>query len=141
MTTRRQLVLGLVALGALTHTAEAAAGPRRPVRRRTRRRTRRRIRRRHRRRVTRRVVAGRSLLVVPVALAVGWELLVDDRVYVVTAIAPDAAGIETATLTDDAGSTLKEAILREDTADNGQQLVGSEIDESDTTTPGVEEES
>ncbi|MEM6928493.1 MAG: hypothetical protein AAF602_16275 [Myxococcota bacterium] len=136
MTTRRSFLGALVA-GLAIMTLDAEAAPRHRARRRTRRRVRRRFRRRHRRRVRRRVVAGRSLLVVPVGLAVGWELVVDDRVWVVTSI-QSTDGQETAVMKASDGSTTSEPILREDTADNGVELEGSELPESDTTTPGVE---
>ncbi|MEO0604500.1 MAG: hypothetical protein AAF211_23905 [Myxococcota bacterium] len=136
MTTRRSFIGALVA-GLAIMTVDAEAAPRRRARRRTRRRVRRRVRRRHRRRVGRRVVAGRSLLVVPVGIAVGWELVVDDRMWVVTSI-QSVDGQETVVLKASDGSTASEPILREDTTDNAVELEGSELPESDTTTPGIE---
>ncbi len=139
MTTRRSLIVALLA-GLAVAAVEAEASPaRRTIRRRTRRRTRRRVRRRHRRRVRRRVVAGRSVLVVPVALAVGWELVVDDRVWIVTRVYT-VEGVETAELKASDGTTRSEPIVREDTADNREELEGSPLPESDTTTPGVDTE-
>ncbi len=135
MTTRRQLLVGAVAAVSLTVVAsDALAGPRRRT---VRRRTRRRVRRRHRRIVRRRTVAGVPTLVVPVSLAVGWELMVDDQVYVVTRVYK-ADGVERVVLTASDDSTLDEPILREDTAENGKEQKGSELPEDDTTTPGVD---
>jgi len=140
MHTRRALIGALVAGFAIATLEPADAAPpaarRRRRRRTTRRVVRRRVRRRHRRRVRRRVVAGRSLLVVPVALAVGWELLVDDQVYVVTRVY-EVDGVETVDLKSSDGATKSEAILREDTEGNQTELEGSELPDDDTTTPGV----
>lgn len=141
MTTRRTLIIALVGAAAVAAAPEAIAAPRRRVRRRTRRRTRRRVRRRHRRRVTRRVVAGVSYLVVPVSVAVGWELMMDNQVYTVTKIVPATAdGPETVIITASNGQTQTMAILREDTPENAAELEGSEIPEGDTSTPGIESE-
>ena len=135
MTTRRQMIgLAVAALGVAALAPEdALGGPRRRVNRRTRRR----VRRRHRRRVRRRVILGVPTLVVPVSLAVGWELEVDATVYVVTRIYMDD-GVEKVVLTASNGATLEEPILREDTAENGKELEGSELPEGDSTTPGIE---
>src|SRR4051794_27073784 len=98
---RRAVLLGLMAvMGAAIegcgrrHGPVYAAGPRRRVRRRVRRHVRRRIRRR----VAFRMVTGRRVAVVPLAVAVGWELSLGPRVVVVREVRPttiivaDAAG-------------------------------------------------
>lgn len=142
MISRRQLVLSLAAaIGvAAIGSGDAEAAPRSPARRRTRRRTtRRRVRRRHRRVVRRRVVVGTSMLVVPVTLAVGWELVVDDRVYVVEKIYV-VDDVEMVTLVASDGTTIEEPVVREDTPENSQEMEGSELPEDDTTTPNVETE-
>ena len=79
---RRTFVLNCattLGLTSLLSVGNAEAGP---VRR-HRRRVRRRIRRRHRRRVAIRMIAGRPFWVVPVGLAIGWELLHDNHVVVI----------------------------------------------------------
>lgn len=141
MHTRRTLILAVIAGLATASLSDAEANPRARsrVRRRTRRTVRRRVRRRHRRRVRRRVIAGRSVLVVPIGLAVGWELMIDDRVYVVTSINKVEGG-ETAELQASDGSVKSEPIHREDTDENAVEHEGSELPEGDTTTPGVENE-
>lgn len=140
MHTRRALIAGLLAgLAAATIDTAEAAPPARRGRRRTRRRVRRRVRRRHRRRVRRRVVAGRTLLVVPVAAAVGWELMVDNSVYVVTRVYV-VDGQEMVDLQASNGIVKSEPVVREDTADNTVEMEGSTLPEDDTTTPGIETE-
>ena len=139
MQTRRALVAAIAASLALVTLDAEAVPPAARRRRRTRRTVRRRVRRRHRRRVRRRVVAGRSYLVVPVALAVGWELAFDDQVWVVTRIHV-VEGTETVELKATDGTTASEPIVREDTTDNTTELEGSELPEGDTATPGVDSE-
>ncbi|MEL6348460.1 MAG: hypothetical protein AAFV53_35465 [Myxococcota bacterium] len=75
----------------------------------------------------------------PVSLAVGLELMVDDRVYVVEKV-DMVDDTEMVTLVASDGSTLEEPIVREDPPENSQELQGSELPENDTTTPGVEGE-
>lgn len=130
---RRTLTRTLL-LGALAATVtEALAGPRR---RRIRRRVRRRIRRRIRRRVLWRTVAGRRLLVVPVAVAVGWELAVDKRVVVVREVRADTVVVADAKT----NATEELAIVKEDDAENVKELPGTVLAEADTTTPSRETE-
>lgn len=112
-----------------------------PLRR--RRRIRRRIRRRMRRRVVTRMVLGRPFWVVPVGLAVGWELLHNERVVVVKEthfVERDDAKIEVALVQDSTGKMEQVDILREDTADNRKNLQGSVLPDDDRSTPGVDEE-
>ena len=112
---RRQFIAGLIALTALP--AFAHPGPHRhPHRRRVRRR-------RIRRRVLWRTVGPRRLLVVPLAVAVGWELLVDDRVVVVHEVHVDHVIVKH---TD--GTTAKIETVREDDAENAKELEGSEYE-------------
>jgi hypothetical protein len=92
------------------------------------------IRHRYRRVAAVRVVRGRPHWVVPVALAVGWELVHDHRVVVVKEIKTierDGAKTEMAVVQDQHGKTEEVAILREDTAENRQELEGSELPDSD----------
>jgi hypothetical protein len=113
-----------------------------PVRRR-RRRIRRRVRRRFRRVAVTRVVLGRRLWVVPVGLAIGWELVHENRVVIVREIRVverDRARVEVAVVQDSAGKTEEVEVLREDTRENRTELEGSVIADSDQTTPGVEAE-
>jgi high-affinity K+ transport system ATPase subunit B len=130
------LALGLNGALILSTDAEAAL-----IRR--RRRIRRRIRRRMRRRVVIRTVLGRPFWVVPVGLAVGWELMHNNRVVVVKEtriIERDGAKVEVAVVQDSNGSTEQIDVLREDTADNRKNLPGSVLPDDDKTTPGVDDE-
>ncbi len=120
---------------------EAESGPR--ARRRRRRRVRRRIRRRHRRLVVHRIVSGRRVWIVPVALAVGWELVHDDRVVVVTqtkVVEKEGAKIEVAIVSGSDGKLDEIEIVREDTGENRKELEGSQLPDDDTKTPGVHAE-
>lgn len=120
---RRFFLVGL--FGLLASPALAGAGPPRPVR--VRRRVRRRRRRIRRRRIRRRVrwglVRGRRLLVVPVGLAVGWELLVDDKVVLVKEVHEHKIVVEHSD-----GSTQEIDVAREDTEENSEDLEGSEYE-------------
>jgi len=121
--TRRSILgvlLALPALGVLTSTADAL--PRVRVRRRIRRRVRRKVRR-IRRRVAWRVVAGRRLIVVPVACAVGWELMVDNRVGVVQSMQPGAVVVSY-----DGGPPETVPVMMENTPENSQELPGTEYE-------------
>jgi len=115
----RRTMLGLLASTLGLAAGDALAGPRR--RRRVRRRVRRRIRRRWRRRVVWRTLGARRALVVPVALAVGWELAVDNRVVVVHEMKPDVIIVV------DSKTTAIEdiPIVKEDTAENSKDLEGT----------------
>jgi hypothetical protein len=110
---------------------------------RRRRRIRRRIRRRMRRRAVTRMVRGRPFWVVPVGLAVGWELMHDHRVVIVQEtrfIERDGARVEVAVVRDSDGRTEQVDLLREDTADNRKDLQGSVLSDDDKSTPGVDDE-
>lgn len=131
------LVLPLIPGEAIAQPVRRAV--RRTTRRVVRRTVRRRVRRRIRRRVVWRVVAGRRLLVVPVAVAVGWELMIDDSPHVVVAINTTSSG-DTATVRAPDGSTKTVDIVREDTAENAVELEGSVLPDGDTTTPGRDDE-
>lgn len=72
-------------------------------------------------------------------MAVGWELMVDNTVYVVKNVTV-VNGQESVVLVSSSGKTITEPILREDTADNSVELEGSQLPDSDTTTPGIEVE-
>ena len=75
---------------------------------------------------------------VPLALAVGWELALDKRVVIVHEVRPDVVVVI------DPKTNVKEelAIVREDDAENVKELPGAVLAEADTTTPSreVEEE-
>lgn len=136
--TRLVTVLGgLLVLGSLGVEARP-----RPVAR-HRRRVRRRIRRRIRRRVIVRTIAGRPFWVVPVGLAIGWELMHEGRIVVVkeTKII-EAGGVKTevAIVQGADGKTEQVSITREDTADNRKDLGGSVLPEGDKKTPAIESE-
>lgn len=112
---RRNFALGLVAL-LIPVTASAHRSkrkhrhkyPLRPA-----------ARRRFRRRVGWRMVAGRRRLVVPLALAVGWELVVDNRVAVVREIHTHHIVVEHSD-----GSRESIDSLSEDTNQNSEQYTG-----------------
>ena len=136
---RRKLVaftlpLGLVlALGA--GESSAYDNPRRRVR------VRMRGRRRFRRYAFTRARFGRPVWVVPVGLSVGWELAHSNRVVVVREIKTtevDGQKTEVAVVEDAAGKSEQIEIMREDSAENANELEGSEIAEDDTESPGTE---
>jgi len=117
MQSRRTLNGWLAALALLTVTgmgSSAEAGPWR--------RHRRRVRRRIRRRAFWRAVGVRPVLVVPLAVAVGWELALDNRVVVVKEVREKEVVV-----TDSDGKTETLEIAKEDSPDNTQELEGSEI--------------
>ncbi|MBC7983240.1 MAG: hypothetical protein H7Y02_05225 [Candidatus Obscuribacterales bacterium] len=127
---------GVIALSSF----DAAAGPVRRARRRVRRRV---IRRRVRRHAFTRVVLGRSLWVVPLGLAVGWELMHDDRIVVVKEtkiIEKEGAKVEVAVVETSDGKKEEISILREDNAQNRKSLEGSVLPDDDKSTPGVKSE-
>jgi hypothetical protein len=134
--------LGSGFIGALLFgSREAGAWPRGA--RAHRRRVRRRIRRRFRRRVAIRMWRGHPLWVVPVGLAVGWELVHENRVVVVKEtkfIEVDGAKTEVAIVQGSDGKTEQVMVAREDTPENGKNLEGSVIPDDDKKTPGVESE-
>jgi hypothetical protein len=137
---RRALSAALVALLGVAIAAEPFAVSAQAVRRR-RRRVRRRIRRRFRRRAVTRVVFGRRFWIVPVGLAIGWELVHDNRVVVVKEtriVERDGNRVEVAVVADSSGSTEEVEIIREDTAENSEELEGSRIAADDRATPGIE---
>jgi hypothetical protein len=143
---RRRVLPSLAALfgGIFALGATEVAGEQGRAVRRARRRVHRRVRRRIRRRVTFRTVAGRRVWVAPVALAVGWELaLENNRVVVVREIRfveRSGARVEVAVVQGANGKTEELEIVREDTAENKQDLQGSLLPDDDKTTPAVEKE-
>ncbi len=119
------------------------AAQRRPARR-ARRRVRRRVRRRIRRHITVRTIAGRRVWVAPVALAVGWELVLGrNRVVTVREVKfveRGGARVEIAVVEGSDGKREELEIVREDTAENGKDLQGSILPDDDKTTPAIEKE-
>jgi hypothetical protein len=139
---RRGAVKSIGGLMVLTLAEGVLAGPRR--RRRVRRRVRRHVRRRFRRRVAFRTVGARRLLVVPLAVAVGWELAVaaeragdPDVVVVVKEVKKTDAG-EVLVVSEPSGKVREIEVVREDTAENAKDLPGTELPAGDTSTPAVE---
>ncbi len=134
------LFVGVCVLG----VADTATAQRRPAVRRARRRVRRRVRRRIRRHVAFRVVAGRRIWVAPVALAIGWELaLNDNRVVVVKEtkfVERSGVRVEVAVVQGTDGKTEELEIVRENTAENAKDLQGSTLPDDDKTTPAIEKE-
>lgn len=83
-----------------------------------------------RRRVHLRRVLGRSLWVVPVGLAAGWELLHEERLVLVRetrVLVHDGQPRELATVADADGRLHEVEILREDTPQNRLELTGSAL--------------
>jgi hypothetical protein len=117
---RREFLAAVIALAATP--ALAHPGPHRHPH--TRRRRRRIHRRRIRRRVVWRTVGPRRLLVVPLAVAVGWELMVDERVVIVHEVHHDHVIVKHAD-----GKTEKLDVVKEDDAENSKELEGSEYEE------------
>lgn len=74
-----------------------------------------------------RVIAGRRVVVVPVAVAVGWELNVDDRVVVVREVRPSSVVVVPI-----AGGAPEELeIQKEDTSENAVEEQGSVVPDGD----------
>lgn len=117
MTRRRFFLATTLAALAVPLVAEA-----RPFRRRVRRRVRRRLRR-IRRRTIFRVVTGRRLLVVPIGVAVGWELMIDNRVALVQSVSPTVVVVQY-----EGGERAELPAMQENTPENTQDLPGSEYD-------------
>jgi hypothetical protein len=138
MESRRTFLTGLLLALSFPGAAFARPGRRGPApRAAVRRKVRRKVRRRHRRRVAWRTVGARKLLVVPVAAAVGWELMVDDQVVTVTEVTK-ADDSEVFVVRDSAGKTQQIIVVREDDKTNSAALEGSQLPDGDTSTPGVE---
>jgi hypothetical protein len=139
---RRQFFAALALIAALplaTPMQVASAGPLR----RHHRRVRRRIRRRIRRVAVTRMVFGRPFWLVPVGLAVGWELVHANRVVVVKEIKVverEGHKVEVATVEDHSGKREDIEITREDTPENRKDLDGTRLADGDTTSPFVESE-
>jgi hypothetical protein len=121
---RRAFLIALPLLAAAQAVAHPGAHVH-PHRRRVRRRIRRRIRRRRiRRHVAWRVSTGRRVLVVPLAVAVGWELFYDHRPVVVHEIHPTYLVVRHVD-----GKSEKIDIVKEDTPENTVDHEGSEYEE------------
>ena len=115
-----------------------ALGPRRRQRRRMYRRRR---RRRIHRRMAWRSVGGRRIAVVPVGVVVGWELTMTDRVVVVEdvkIVQVNGQPQEYLVVAAADGSREEIPIIRENTAENSEELTGSELSVEDDETPGIE---
>jgi len=74
-------------------------------------------------------------VVVPVAVAVGWELHLDNRVVVVHEVRPTVVVVR-----EPNGVLAEIAYTREDTSSNGVNHEGSQLPDGDTSTPGVDAE-
>jgi len=139
---RRNFFAGLaVPLGAALATQVSVVFAYDNPRRRARNRLR--VRRRIRRHAFTRIRFGRPFWVVPIGLAVGWELSHDRRVVIVREtriVEKDGVKSEVAVVQHADGKTEQIEITREDTADNRKDLAGSVLDDADTTTPALEDE-
>lgn len=132
----------LAALAAPLGIALALASTGVQARRLAGRRVRHRVRHRIRRRIATRFMFGRPFWVVPVHVAVGWELMHLHRVVVVREIRVverDGRRGEIAVVQDDSGQILEMDITREDTPDNSVDFPGMAIPESDANTPALED--
>jgi hypothetical protein len=137
---RRKLLIALslplgIALALEPGEASAYPNPRRRLRHRVF------VRRRFRRRAFTRIRFGRPFWVVPVGVAVGWELAHRDRVVVVREIKVverEGQKTEVAVVEDAAGKREEVEITREDTAENAGDLTGSVIGDGEPDTPAVE---
>ncbi len=67
---------------------------------------------------------GRRRLVVPLAVAVGWEFMVDDRVVIVRDVHEHTIVVQH---TD--GKTEEIEVVKEDTEENTEDFEGSEYEE------------
>jgi bifunctional DNA-binding transcriptional regulator/antitoxin component of YhaV-PrlF toxin-antitoxin module len=126
MNDRRLFLSGLVAslAGIFAVGADVLARPRRRRRKLSRTTKARRARRRVRRRVSWRVVSGRRRLIVPVAVAVGWELQSGPDVLLVKEVHEHHVIVEK-----EDGTTEKVDIIKEDTPENLENIEGSLIEE------------
>jgi hypothetical protein len=115
---RRMFLTGFLVFFA-SPTSLVFPGPRK----RRRRRRRRFWRRRTRRRVLWRDIGGRRLLVVPLGIAVGWELMKDDKVVVVKEVHKHTIVVAHAD-----GKTEEIEIAKEDTKENSKNLEGSKYE-------------
>ena len=129
---RRSLLACLIA-GLVAPTVLAHPGPHHHPHHRARRAIRRRRIWRHRvrRHVAWRVFGPRRLLVVPLAVAVGWELFVDDRVVVVKEVHEHKVIVEHSD-----GKTEEIEVHKEDTADNTQEHEGSKYEAEEEVEDG-----
>jgi len=81
--------------------------------------------------------------VVPVAVAVGWELMRDDKVVVVKevkVVEVEAEPREIVVVVHADGTQEEIEIVREDDENNAVELEGSILPEGDEKTPGIETE-
>lgn len=82
--------------------------------------------------------------IAPLALAVGWELvLAPNRVVVVKEtkyVERGGTRVEVAVVQNADGKTEEIEIAREDTAENTKNVQGSVLPDGDTSTPAVEAE-
>jgi len=124
---RRHMMLGFICflLPSTTFAHKGRKGHRHVFRgvRRPAPRYRRIWRRRVRRPVYWRGPYDRRLLVVPLALAVGWELMIDGRVVVVNEVRKNTIVVQ-----HDNGHQATIEVHREDTKENTRELEGSEYE-------------
>jgi hypothetical protein len=89
------------------------------------------------------MVLGRPVWVVPVGLAIGWELVHENQVVVVKEtkfVEIGGAKTEVVIVQHSNGKTEQVEVAREDTPENGANLEGTILPADDTKTPGVEAE-
>lgn len=73
------------------------------------------------------MATGRRVAVVPVAVAVGWELEVEKTVVVVHEVKPEVVVVRYPD-----GTTKELAAVKEDTPENGEELQGTQLPEGST---------
>ena len=86
---------------------------------------------------------GRPVWVVPVGVAVGWELLRDDKVVVVKqvkVVEVESEPREIVVVVHSDGAEEEIEVIREDDENNTVEIEGSILTEGDEKTPGVESE-
>lgn len=73
--------------------------------------------------------SGRWLVQVPAATAIGWELVIEDRVLIVTDVKIDGDTESLVLKPIDGGQAQTVEVVREDTPENGEDHEGSEIED------------
>lgn len=89
------------------------------------------------------MLLGRPVWVVPIGLAVGWELLHDDKVVVVREVKiveVDGGQREVLVVAHRDGTVEDVEVVREDDEANAVELEGSTLPQGDESTPGVDAE-
>lgn len=124
-------VASLLAPSVLAHNGPHHHHHRHPHRVRVRRRV---WRRRIRRHVAWHVIGARRLLVVPLAVAVGWELFVDNKVVVVKEVHRHKVVVEHVD-----GKTETIEVVKQDTPENTKSHEGSKYETEEEVEEGAKD--